>query len=105
VNKLIKYFLKNLSYTQGAKLPLRSYWNQSFFQLTWMAISLQSLHVFPRPQPRPFPLHPSQSKVLWTKDTDNIRPQARKYHLSSGTGLKLPLSSQNLINKPCLKSL
>jgi len=52
-----------------------------FDTLTWEAIAHQSLHL--PLQTKPFP--PSQSKVLRTKERDNIRPRISKQYWS-GTG-------------------
>jgi len=68
-----------------------------FDTLTWGAIALQTLH---HPlQTKPFP--PSQSKVLRTKERDDIPPQISKHYLL-GTGIlrfsHCP-SSENLMKK------
>ena len=60
--------------------------------LTWEPIVPQSLHL-PR-QIKPF--QPSQSKVLCTKERDDIRPQAKNVRIPAVFGLNCP-SSQNLI--------
>jgi len=73
-----------------------------FDTLTWGAIALQTLH---HPlQTKPFP--PSQSKVLRTKERDDIPPQISKHYLL-GTGIlrfsHCP-SSENLMKKARMKS-
>jgi len=78
----MKCLLKNLGQIQCAKIPRCFSSNQGFFNaLTWGAIALQSLHFplqslhFPL-QTKPFP--PCQSKVLRTKERDDIRAQITK---------------------------
>jgi len=60
--------------------------------LTWGPIVLQSLHL-PH-QTKPF--QPSQSKVLCTKERDDIRPQTKNVRAPVICGLYCPSSSGGL---------
>jgi len=76
---------------------------------TWRQLSPG--HCLQTPDPTPyFPvkdISPVQSKVLWTEDRDEIRPQNSK-QLANNTGLVVQSlyfpSTQDLIKKPCMKS-
>jgi len=84
VSKLIKCLLKILYQIQGANLPC---WNQKFLTyLLW-----DQLPLVPAPSYPSKAIHPTQSKVLSTKDRDDIRPQTTKHYWCGSSRLKLPL--------------
>ena len=87
----MKCLTKRLGQIQCAKVPQCLPWNEDFFNtFTWVAIVPQSLHL-PR-QAKPLP--PSQSKVLWTKERDDIRRQTTKRYGCGCSRFILPLLSK-----------
>jgi len=68
---------------QSLDLTLLTKWpvflQNAYGNPSWEAIFAQSLH-FPLQ-----PFHRPQSKVLWTKDRDDIQAQSSKYHWSDSS--------------------
>jgi len=87
VSKLIKWLLKSLGQIQCAKKLLCLYWHHGLLDiLTWGAINLQFIHLSLQPKW----IHPTQSKVLWTKERHDTWLQTSKHYCYAS-------STQNLI--------
>jgi len=95
----MKCLLRSLGQIQCAKEPQCLSLNQGFLStLTWGAIVTQSLHL--TLQTKIFP--PPQSKVFWTNERDDIRPQTSNNRAPVVRSLYCPFS-QNRFKKALLK--
>ena len=99
-DQLRQYDSKNSTYRGEKRYINKSVINKDAKRgHAWGPIAPQSRHL--SRQTKPF--QPSQSKVLCTKERDDIRMQTKNVRTPVVFGLYCP-SSQNLIKKFCMKS-
>jgi len=90
---MINCILKSLGQIQCAKVPKCLSWNQGYFNILTLGGNCRPV---PTLSYTAKTISPTQSKVLWTKDRGDIRPQLSKHYWSDSSKFILPIHSKSV---------